>query len=276
MNVPKKEVESFCDLVWQFYKNHGRSFAWRNTDVSPYQIVVSEVMLQQTQTYRVEQKYAAFLACFPSIHHLAQAALEDVLSVWQGLGYNRRAKMLHEAARIVVEKHAGSVPADLEKLDALPGIGKATAASICAFAFNMPTVFVETNIRAVFIHHFFKNQSSIDDKDILPLVALTLDHSNPREWYYALMDYGVLLKKQACNPARKSAHYVRQSRFEGSDRQVRGALIRFLLQKKRATLAECEHALSFEPLRIFYVANQLIKEGFLALSDDCLCFVSEK
>lgn len=269
------ESNSFCALIWEFYKNQGRYFAWRSTDAEPYHILISEVMLQQTQTFRVEQKYDEFLSAFPSVQALADAQLADVLQVWQGLGYNRRAKMLHEASRIVVHEYAGNLPADPEHLDALPGIGKATAASICAFAFNMPTVFIETNIRAVFIHHFFPDQTMIQDEAILPLVELTLDRTNPREWYYALMDYGVMLKKQAKNPARKSAHYTKQSRFEGSDRQVRGALIRLLLKKKRATLEECECALSIEQARIDRIAKQLIAEKLLVQSGCYLHIASE-
>lgn len=259
-----EQKHRFCAMIWDFYKSQGRFFAWRAREADPYHIFVSEVMLQQTQTYRVEPKYDAFIAAFPTVHALAAAQLSDVLLVWQGLGYNRRAKMLHGAARIIVEQHGGMVPADPVLLDALPGIGKATAASISAFAFNMPTVFIETNIRAVFIHHFFPGQELVHDNLILPLVELTLDRKNPREWYYALMDYGVMLKKQAGNPARKSAHYAKQSRFEGSDRQVRGALIRFLLQKKKATLSECEIALNCERVRIAKIVKQLVEEKMLA------------
>jgi A/G-specific adenine glycosylase len=189
--------------------------------------VISEIMLQQTQTYRVEPKYQAFLAALPTIQDLAHADLRTVLTLWQGLGYNRRGKFLHMLAQEVMRKHEGVIPDTPELLVQLPGIGKATAGSICAFAFNKPTVFIETNIRTVFLYHFFAGQQGVDDRELFPLVAATVDQENPREWYYALMDYGVHLKKSLPNPSRSSKHHVIQSKFEGSDRQIRGAIPRF-------------------------------------------------
>jgi A/G-specific adenine glycosylase len=222
-------IAHFKSLIWDFYRTQGRQFPWRN-DADPYAVVISEIMLQQTQTYRVEPKYRAFLAALPTIQDLAQADLRTVLTLWQGLGYNRRGKFLHEMAREIVHKHAGIIPDAPELLVQLPGIGKATAGSICAFAFNKPTVFIETNIRTVFIYHFFTGRNDIHDKEIMPLVAATVDQENPREWYYALMDYGVHLKKSLPNPSRSSKHHVIQSKFEGSDRQIRGAILRHLTQ----------------------------------------------
>lgn len=272
----EEEKQRFCAMIWDFYRTQGRFFPWRAPEAEPYHILVSEVMLQQTQTYRVEPKYETFIATFPTIQALAGAELVDVLRAWQGLGYNRRARMLHEAARVIVAEHAGVIPADQELLDALPGIGKATAASICAFAYNMPTVFIETNVRAVFIHHFFRDDKHVHDDQIMPLVAATLDRQNPREWYYALMDYGVMLKKLLPNPARKSAHYARQSRFEGSDRQIRGGLIRFILQNKKVTLAACVRVLGAEKARVKRIADQLIVEGLLATCGRCLVIANAK
>lgn len=227
MQLSFSTIELFQKTIWDFYATHQRNFRWRFCD-DPYAIVVSEIMLQQTQTYRVEPKFEQWMLAFPSFEILAQANLRDVLYIWQGLGYNRRGVALHKIAQIIMEEHRGELPADPLILESFPGIGKATAASICAFAFNMPTIFIETNIRAVFIHSFFKDQQEVSDKQLLPLVEQTIDRSNPREWYYALMDYGVHLKKLHKNPSRRSAHHAKQSRFEGSDRQIRGTIVRLL------------------------------------------------
>ena len=222
------KIPEFINLIATYYATNKRQFAWRDVE-NPYYVFVSEVMLQQTQTHRVVDKFAQFIEAFPTIDDLVAAPLSAVLLVWQGLGYNRRGKFLHQAAGIIVEKYNGVVPDDPALLVELPGIGAATAASIAAFAYNKPTVFIETNIRAVYLHCFFPNQEKVPDAELVPLVAQSLDHSNPRQWYYALMDYGVMLKKTHQNPSRKSKHHTKQSRFEGSVRQVRGAVLRVML-----------------------------------------------
>ena len=146
-------LREFRKMVLTYYADHGRDLAWRTT-TDPYRILVSEIMLQQTQVERVTVKYPAFIAAFPDFPSLAGAPLSDVLAVWQGMGYNRRAISLQKCARRVVEEYDTSLPQDPEVLETFPGIGRATAASICAFAFNMPVIFIETNIRRVFIHFF--------------------------------------------------------------------------------------------------------------------------
>ena len=190
-------------------------------------------MLQQTQVPRGIEKYGEFLRAFPDIHSLARAPLRDILNVWQGLGYNRRALALKKAAEQVVSHYNGRIPSDVDALTSLPGIGNATACAICAFAFGQPTVFIETNIRTVFIHHFFGKGNGVRDMHILPFIAQTLDHKDPRTWYHALMDYGAALKKRHGNPNTKSAHYKRQGRFEGSNRQIRGAILQALVREER-------------------------------------------
>lgn len=256
------EHRQFSNTIWAFYREYGRSFDWRHID-DPYKVMVSEIMLQQTQTSRVIEKYEQFIGEFPTIYSLATAPLRDVLSVWQGLGYNRRGLYLHQAAQKIVKEYEGRMPADPEKLFQLPGIGKATAASICAFAFNMPTVFIETNIRAVYIHFFFSNLIDVHDKDIFPLVAVTVDNDNPREWYYALMDYGVMLKRITINPSRKSAHHVRQSKFEGSDRQIRGAVIRILTEQQRVSISHLLASLNKDEERVKKIIAQLCDDGLI-------------
>lgn len=232
MDISHQTIDSFRNEVYTYYENNKRSFPWRE-DLSEYSIFISEVMLQQTQAGpRTVKKYIEFMKRFPDFQALAPASLQDILQVWQGLGYNRRALYLKKAAESIVRDYNGCLPRTIEKLDSLPGIGSATASSIMAFAFNVPVLFIETNIRTVFIHHFFSNSDSVTDEDILELVNHTLDHSRPREWYYALMDYGSMLKKLYKNPSRKSANYTKQSTFEGSTRQLRGAVLRELTSRR--------------------------------------------
>ena len=222
--------DAFQDTVWEYYREYGRDLPWRQSEpdgsFDPYKIMISEVMLQQTQVSRVIPKYFEFITLFPNIESLAKAPLADVLKAWSGLGYNRRAKFLWQAA----QKIQGPFPATFEALIALPGIGANTAGAILTYAYNKPVVFIETNIRTVYIHHFFGDQIDVHDKELMPFIEQTLDKENPREWYWALMDYGVHLKLTIGNTARNSKHYVKQSTFIGSKRQVRGQVIRLLTE----------------------------------------------
>ncbi len=258
----KNNLITFQSFIWDFYKKNGRTFAWRNID-NPYHVLISEIMLQQTQTHRVVHKFGEFLKIFPTITVLAQASLRDVLNVWQGLGYYRRARFLHELAKKVCFDHSGIIPQDPKILQTFPGIGANTAGSICAFAFNKPTIFIETNIRTVFIHHFFEDRSAVTDKEIMLLVAETVDHVNPREWYYALMDYGVFLKSKHKNPSKKSAHYTKQSKFEGSDRQIRAAVLKLITQKDMIAHDEIVIAMDNNEERIKKIIRQLESEKFI-------------
>ncbi|MFW6147892.1 MAG: winged helix-turn-helix transcriptional regulator [Thermodesulfobacteriota bacterium] len=220
-------------------------------------------MLQQTQVQRVIEKYGQFLRAFPDMHSLSRASLRDVLSVWQGLGYNRRALALKQAAQQVLLNFGGMIPSNVDSLISLPGIGNATACAICAFAFNQPTVFIETNIRTVFMHHFFDNGIKVADADILSLVAQTLDHHNPRVWYYALMDYGAALKKRYGNLNTKSAHYQKQGRFEGSNRQIRGAILQAMVRQDRISELDLLRNSRFSPEAVMRNLEQLEKEGII-------------
>jgi len=255
-------TRQFRRRVYRYFSDHGRSLPWRRR-LNPYRVLVSEIMLQQTQVSRVAEKYGPFLVRFPDFKVLAAALLSDVLREWQGLGYNRRARSLHRAARIVVEEFGGRLPRDIAHLARLPGIGPATANSIAAFAFNAPVVFVETNIRAVFIHVFFRGRDGVRDDEIVPLVEQTLDRDNPRKWYSALMDYGVELKRTHGNPSRRSAHHHVQSPFEGSDRQVRGRILRTLLAHRKASCAMLHKETGCEPERLRRILRDLVREGML-------------
>jgi len=259
---PHDRIILFKETVQSFYKDNRRSFPWRETS-DPYRIVVSELMLQQTQTSRVLGKYPQFLHAFPDFGALAAASLREVIQVWQGLGYNRRAKALKEIARLVVEEHGGKLPDNPDTLKTFPMIGSATAGSICAFAFDMPTVFIETNIRRLFIHFFFPGKASVHDRDILPIVDATLDRKNPREWYYALMDFGAYLAKTVPNPNTRSASYSRQPEFEGSNRQVRGRILRILSLGQGCTAAEIAELTGWQESRVKCVIDELTEEGFI-------------
>lgn len=221
--------ERFKTLVRDYYEKSGRhDLPWRKTR-DPYRIMVSEVMLQQTQVSRVVKKYQEFIAAFPTVQSLAQSSTARLLKTWQGLGYNRRALSLRRAAEKIAKNYDGKFPKTKEELEELPGIGPSTSGGILAYAYGIPTVFLETNIRAVFIHHFFKNKESVHDKEILPLIESTLDRENPRDWYYALMDYGVHLKQSFPNPSRKSKHHATQSPFKGSNREIRSKILKYVL-----------------------------------------------
>ena len=266
-----EQVQEFQDIIWDYYHKHGRDLAWRQPEpdgtFDPYKVMVSEVMLQQTQVLRVEPKYAEFLAAFPDVKHLADAPLESVLKVWQGLGYNRRARFLREAARQIVRDHNGRVPDAFDELCALNGIGKNTAAAILAYAFNQPVMFVETNIRTVYLHHFFADKDGVDDKDIVDLVSRTLDREHPREFYWAIMDYGTHLKATIGSQNMRSKHYVKQSGFQGSTRQLRGIVLR-ALSEKPCTTTSLRADLSDDRLDI--VLDGLMREGLIQEIDGVL------
>ena len=262
MILDEKEVTEFQQIVYAHYRSHGRALPWRETR-DPYAILVSEIMLQQTQVDRVREKYREFLAAFPGFSQLARAELAAVLSLWQGLGYSRRAKSLWLCAQAVVERHEGVLPRGLDELEALPGIGPYTARAVAAFAFDRAAPLIETNVRSVFIRHFFSGREAVKDSEILPLVELTLDWEKPRDWYYALMDYGAMLKKSGDNPSRKSAHHVRQSPFKGSNREQRSLILKTVLAAPGVSEADLVSTLSGELHAIRNNLQQLEREGFL-------------
>jgi A/G-specific adenine glycosylase len=264
------QMKAFTDTIWNHYKKYGRDLPWRH-DTSTYRVVVSEIMLQQTQAPRVIKKFESFLKRFPDWQSLASAPTIDVLKEWQGLGYNRRGLNLQRLAQTV----NGKLPDTHEELLELPGIGPNTAGSVLAFAFNHPHPFIETNIRTVFIHFFFKNtRGKVDDKKLMPLITEALadkrNQKNPREWYYALMDYGCYLKQTEINPSRKSKHHVKQSRFKGSNRELRSHILKMIL-KKSATEEEILKAFpDKEAAVILKNVKDLEKEGFLKFKNNLL------
>jgi A/G-specific adenine glycosylase len=257
-----QEVSGFRRVVYNHFKQHGRALPWRETR-DPYKIMISEVMLQQTQVMRVIKKYTKFIEKFPDIQTLVAAPLQDVLNIWQGLGYNRRALSLKQLAGRVLRDYRGTIPSDPKTLQTLPGIGNATAHAICVFAHNQPVIFIETNIRTVYIHHFFPKRRNVSDREINPLVEATLDVKHPRKWYSALMDYGGSLKKEYLNPGRRSAHHQIQTPFKGSNRQIRGAVIQLLVERGQCSQQEMIEILQFDTHRVQRNITQLEREGFL-------------
>ncbi|MCL5423346.1 MAG: A/G-specific adenine glycosylase [Nitrospirae bacterium] len=255
-------IRQFREIIYQHYHKNPRSLPWRKTR-NPYRILVSEIMLQQTQVERVLEKYRTFIQSFPDFASLAKAPLHEILKVWQGMGYNRRAIALKRIAEIITKEFRGKLPSSENDLVKLPGIGKYSASAILAFAFGRPTVFIETNIRRVFIHLFFQDREDVKDSDIFPLVEKTLDHTHPREWYCALMDYGVMLKKELENPNRRSAHYKMQTPFQGSNRQVRGLILKLLVKKPDITEPEIIRGIKADQERIKENLSALQKEGFI-------------
>ena len=255
-------IRAFRKTIHDYYHVNGRDLPWRKTR-NPYCILLSEIMLQQTQVERVLKKYEEFLAAFPDFSTLARAPLRKLLRIWQGMGYNRRALALRALAQRVVNEHRSKLPPEHGKLLALPGIGEYTAGAVLAFVFNKPVVFMDTNIRRVFIHEFYHDRESVHDEEIIPLVERTLDTGNPRQWYNALMDYGTMLKKERVNPNRKSAHYARQSPFENSNRQVRGRILKILVAESPLTAAKVVEVTGMDAKRVQKNLVDLQREGFV-------------
>lgn len=254
----------FRRIVLYHWKTAGRhTLPWRKTK-NPYRILVSEIMLQQTQVSRVIPKCRTFCTRFPDFAALSRATPRAVLAAWQGLGYNRRALHLRKLAEIIVTNYRGRLPDDPAILQTLPGIGNATAGAIAAFAFNRPVVFIETNIRRVFIHFFFPSAKNVSDAKILPLVTRTLDRKNPREWYWALMDYGAMLGERLSeNPNIRSARYRQQSPFKGSRRELRGKILKLLLKNRGISETELSKRIGAPPQKIRKALKELSREGFI-------------
>ncbi len=233
---------------WRRYGRH--ELPWRQT-TDPYHILVSEIMLQQTQVDRVIPFYEKFLTQFPSFRSLASAPVSAVLRAWQGLGYNRRALALQQCAQTIV--HGTD--------ERLAGIGPYTAGAILAFAFNTAVPIIETNIRRIYLHHYFPGKAGVSDEKLMPIVERTLDRANPRRWYSALMDYGTYLASRIPNPNIRSKHYTRQSKFEGSLRQLRGRVLRQLLQSGPVSVPAL--AMALEDERTGQVVDGLVDEGMV-------------
>lgn len=269
VNLPSLDKHSrddtlryFSDRIWRYYEKNGRDFPWRNT-VDPYRIILSELMLQQTQTERVLPKYLQFLDQWPDFCSMATSTLSDVLLAWRGLGYNRRALAIRTIAQ-KSETFGWNLPANYEQLLQFPMIGPASAAAIMAFSYGQNSIYLETNIRRVLIHQFHPLQEQVTDRELREdLQALLVFQSDPKQWYYALMDYGVYLKGQLVNPNRRSAHYQKQAAFANSNRQIRGLLLVVFTEQGKLPLAELYDRVPFPQERVRECLEALVREGFV-------------
>ena len=272
--------DEFVSLVRERGRELYRDLPWRGID-DAYGVLVSEVMLQQTQVTRVLRYWPRWLAAFPTVDALAAADTAAVLEMWQGLGYNRRALALKRACEACAAENAGELPRTVDELVKLPGIGPATAAGVVAFAHDEPSVYIETNVRSVFLHELFPESDGVSDKELAPFVADTCPSSGARSWYYALLDYGAHLKTQVANPSRRSKHYARQSAFEGSHRQKRSFLLKQVLaspegipeREAARALDDAERAAgrdSLDPALFTALVAELTVEGFFHREGDLL------
>jgi A/G-specific adenine glycosylase len=266
-------LDEFKGAVYAFYARSGREFPWRGENVPPWAVLVSEFMLQQTQTERVIPFFNNWMRQWPSPEALHNAPFEHVLRAWLGLGYNRRCRFLKECARVITTDYAGIVPNTPSELLKLPGIGAYTAGAIACFAYNYPSVFIETNIRAALIQFFFQNEAvssqKVPDADLFPLLEAFLDEENrknPRKWYYALMDFGADIKKQGANPNHISAHYVKQSKFEGSFRQMRGRVVKILTLQGASSAEDLAEAARMKKEDLYNVLEALKKDSMVSES----------
>ena len=260
MKLTVKAVRAFQKCIFDHYRKQGRNFPWRETD-DPYAILVSEIMLQQTQSKRVVPFFNRWMKQFPTARVLARAPLRKILRAWSGLGYNRRALHLKRASETIVRVYGGVIPPDLNKIDALPGVGPYTAGAIGVFAFRIPSAFIETNIRTVYLHFFFQGRVNVVDDEILDVIGKTLPKRKTRQWYNALMDYGAMLKETTGNPNIHGARYAKQSRFKGSRRELRGEVIRRASSSAKVTIQEFEDRQS--TCDVSKMFKELVAEGFL-------------
>jgi A/G-specific adenine glycosylase len=256
------EIAEFKEAVLSNYRQQGRKFPWHFAD--PWGVMVSEFMLQQTQTERVIPYWENWMKVWPRPKALADASMETALRAWSGLGYNRRCRYLKESAAIIANENDGKVPETPQALLLLPGVGPYMSSAIACFAYNYPAVFIETNIRSAVIHCFFPDRNDVRDSEIIPILEAALDHDNPRTWHYALMDYGAFLKKTTANPSRRSAHYTRQSPFNGSFRQARGKVIKALVSMGPCGAEELKLASGLEEEKLYKVLEKLKEESFVA------------
>jgi len=260
------KIKEFKETVLSHYRQAGRKFPWHFAD--PWGVTVSEFMLQQTRTERVIPYWKNWMKIWPRPKDLAKASMEEALRAWSGLGYNRRCRYLKDSAAIIAGENGGRVPETPRALLSLPGVGPYISSAIACFAYNYPAVFIETNIRSAVIHCFFSGRNDVRDSEIIPILEEALDRDDPRTWHYALMDYGAFLKKTTANPGRRSAHYSRQSPFDGSFRQARGKVIKALVSIGRCDAEELKRASGLEDKKLYDVLEKLKKESFVAEDGD--------
>jgi len=221
MKLSAKRIKFFQKSIFTWWTIHKRDLPWRHTR-DPYRIMVSEVMLQQTQVSRVLAGYREFIERYATVSDLAQATPADVLRIWKGMGYNRRAMYLLRAAKAIVEIYHGKFPVSEEELIKLPGLGKYTARAILVFAYAQEVPLVDTNIRQI-ITHFFFNGEPQKESVIEEVAGQLIPPAKSWEWHQALMDYGALAMQNAkCQMLNKKKKTIP---FRDSNRFYRGRIV---------------------------------------------------
>lgn len=263
MRISNEEIRNFQTMIFSWWQNNKRDLPWRYTH-DPYKILVSECMLQQTQVSRVMAIYEIFLQTFPTIFDLSQASLAQVLIAWQGLGYNRRAKFLHQAAQKIVLDYQGEFPKDVSSLLSLPGVGTYTAHAILVFSFRKDVALLDTNIRKIIVYYFFKGKSTTDS--ILSNVAQQLvPKGKSWEWHQALMDFGSLVLPEVLKQNGIVIPVPKQSKFIGSRRYYRGKILNLLRIKSYS-----EHELLQTMHDTFHGDKQVILSCIVDLTNESL------
>jgi A/G-specific adenine glycosylase len=252
-----ERIQEFQKKVFSFYQKNKRDLPWRKT-TDPYKILLSELMLQQTQVNRVILYYEKWITRWPDIHALASASLAEVLQAWMGLGYNTRAINLHKAARKIVTEFDNDVLEAMKQYKEIPGVGRYTSQAVQIFSTNADIVTIDTNIRRIFIKEFHLPEK-VSDKELWRLAEKCLPKGRSREWHNALMDYGALhLTSQKTGIKPKT----QQSRFEGSDRQIRARILRCLLNDTMS-LSELKKTFRIEQKRLRRILDKMVTEKII-------------
>lgn len=255
------DVAKFRRKILSFYRKSGRDLPWRRT-TNPYFILLSEVMLQQTQVDRVKEYYARWTRKWPTVSHLARADRKDVLREWMGLGYNNRAVNVHKAAQKMAKFYKGDVLKAVKNYEHVPGIGPYTSRAVRIFAANEDIATVDTNIRRILMHEF-NLPSTVSDKKLWELAAQCLPKGRSRDWHNALMDYGSIVltsRKTGIKPK------TRQSTFEGSDRQIRAQVLRHVLRYGQ-TFAELQKVTGADRARLERIVGKMVAGGLIELKN---------
>ncbi|HVQ00922.1 MAG TPA: Fe-S cluster assembly protein HesB [Candidatus Thermoplasmatota archaeon] len=258
MEISDITISKFQRKVWAFYRTHRRRLPWRTTH-DPYKILVSELMLQQTQVSRVITFYNKWIQQWPTIQDLAHASRREVLQAWMGLGYNTRALRLQQAAKTIVGDYQGDVVQAMRQYQEIPGVGRYTSQAVLIFATNADLVTVDTNIRRIFIHEFGLPKD-ISERNLWDLALRCLPTGRSRDWHNALMDYGALHDTALTTGVKPK---TRQGRFEGSNRQLRAQVIRLLLQQDRS-FTELQKRLDVPKVKLQHILATLIEEDFIS------------
>jgi len=273
MTLSKKNIQAFQQKIFDWWKGHKRDLPWRHTH-DPYKIMVSEVMLQQTQVSRVLMRYAEFIEVYPDVQSLAKAKTSDVLKIWKGMGYNRRALYLHQAAKIISEKYHNHFPLSQQLLSKLPGVGKYTARAILVFAHKKDIAMVDTNIRKIITHFFFQDKKQPENV-IQDLADQLLPKGKSWQWHQALMDLGSQMQtisNAKCPMSNKKLPFRESNRF------FRGRIVDLLREKgwkETALLREMvkRHGKDVQ----FYkkILEKLLQEGLLTRSPSAIISLPE-